>query len=229
MNAALSRILLVDDDEITTSNIIHALAAEGLTVEWAQSGEDALAQLRPGDFGAIILDRMLPNMDGISVIAQLQERHIDTPVIMLSALATINDRVEGLEAGAHDYLVKPFAMTELVARVKSVLRHSRPQADDYLLRYHDLTVNRISGSAQIDGRRLELLPKEFDMLIYLIQNSESVVSRQMLFEALWGYQFETGTNVIDVHVSRLRKKIEQCTDRLVIRSERGLGYKLIWQ
>lgn len=229
MNAALSKILLVDDDEITASNIIHALSAEALTVEWVDNAEAALEKLQPGSFGLIILDRMLPGMTGIDLIARLQERGISIPILLLSALATINDRVEGLDAGAQDYLVKPFAMTELVARVNAILRYSRPQNDDSILCYHDLTINRIEGTAEVGGNDLQLLPKEFEMLVYFVQNSEQAITRQMLLEALWGYKFETGTNVIDVHVSRLRKKIEQNSPHLVIQSERGVGYRLVWK
>lgn len=229
MNGNRPRILLVDDDEITASNINHALDKHGFAVDWVETGEAALASLAKGKHDALILDRMLPGIDGLSVLKSMKDSQIETPTIFLSALATIDNRVEGLDAGADDYLVKPFAMTELIARLNALLRTKQQRQATHIVTYHDLILDRIRKSAEIGGQSLELLAKEFEMLSYLVAHSEQVVTRQMLLEELWGYRFETGTNVIDVHVSRLRKKIEKISDRLLLLAERGIGYRLIWQ
>lgn len=229
MNEVIPHLLLVDDDEITASNIIHALSAYGYIVEWVMSGEAALQRIEAEDFDLILLDRMLPGMDGLSVVQQLQSRQVTTPTILLSALASIDNRVEGLDAGAQDYIVKPFAITELVARIKAVLRDRKRWQTDHVTRFHELVLDRILKNGWIDGHCLELLPKEFDMLYYFAAHSEDIVTRQMLLDEIWGYKFETGTNVIDVHVSRLRKKIEKHSNRLTIRAERGIGYRLQWE
>jgi len=229
MHAVSPRILLVDDDEITASNIAHSLSAEGYVVEWMVSGEAALEHLELHDFDLILLDRMLPGIDGIAMLEQLQSRQVAIPIILLSALASIDNRVEGLDAGAQDYIVKPFAISELVARVNAVLRDRKRWQSDHVVRFHELLLDRISKIGSIGEQPLDLLPKEFDMLHYLVAHSGDIVTRQMLLEEIWGYKFETGTNVIDVHVSRLRKKIEKHSTRLTIRAERGVGYRLVYQ
>lgn len=229
MNEKQPLILVVDDDEITASNINHALGKHGFAVEWVETGEAALASLAKGGFDALVLDRMLPGIDGLHVLRSMRSSGIVTPTIFLSALATIDNRVEGLDAGADDYLVKPFAMTELIARLNALLRSKQQRQTAHIVVYHQLTLDRIRKSATIESQSLELLAKEFEMLNYLVEHSEQVVTRQMLLEELWGYRFETGTNVIDVHVSRLRKKIEKKSDRLLLLAERGIGYRLIWQ
>lgn len=226
-SAVSPRILLVDDDEITASNITYALTGQGYSVEWVTSGEDAVIRAVDSVYDAIILDRMLPGIDGLMTISALRNNGCDSPIIMLSALATIENRVEGLDAGAQDYLVKPFAMAELIARLNATLRDRRNRKEGQFIRYHDLVVDRIKKVASVKGEVLNLLPKEFEMLTYFAMNIGQVITRQMLLETLWGYKFETGTNVIDVHVSRLRKKLEAVSDGITIRAERGVGYRLV--
>jgi two-component system, OmpR family, response regulator len=221
-----SRILLVEDDDATASYITDALCDEGFAVDRANDGRAGLALAREGTYSAIILDRMLPEMDGMAVLNAMRVSNVTTPTIFLSALGSVDDRVEGLRASSQDYLVKPFAIAELVARVHALLRHMPPADDAVRHVFGDLILDRIERTVHRDGQPIELQPREFRLLEYLMRNAGQIVTRKMLLEGVWDYHFDPGTNVIDVHVSRLRKKLDEGSDVPIVHTVRGSGYRL---
>ncbi len=221
------KILLVEDDDATAAYIAKGLAEAGFAVDRAGTGRDGLFLASDGSFDAVILDRMLPGMDGMAVLGALRAGGIDTPVIILSALGTPDDRVAGLTAGSDDYLVKPFAFAELLARLRLLLR--RGQAGPpvtTVLRCGDLEMDLLARRVKRGGRTLVLQPREFRLLEYLLRHAEQVVTRTMLLEGVWDYHFDPGTNVIDVHVSRLRKKLDEGEPETLLHTVRGAGYRL---
>ncbi len=220
------KILLVDDDEATAAYIVKGLTEEGFTVDRAANGRDGFFHASDGSYDAIILDRMLPGMDGMGVLGALRAAEIDTPVLILSALATAEDRVAGLTAGSDDYLVKPFAFGELLARLRALLRRGRSAPVETRLRCGDLELDLLSRKVKRGTRAVDLQPREFRLLEYLLRHAEQVVTRTMLLEGVWDYHFDPGTNVIDVHVSRLRRKIDEGEPRVLIHTVRGAGYRL---
>ncbi len=220
------KILLVEDDESTAAYIIKGLAEEGFTVDRAADGRDGLFQASDGSYDAIILDRMLPSMDGMAVLGALRAAKIETPVIILSALGTPEDRVDGLTSGSDDYLVKPFAFAELLARLRLLLRRSTGSGVETRLACGDLEMDLLSRKVKRAGRTMDLQPREFRLLEYLMRHAEQVVTRTMLLEGVWDYHFDPGTNVIDVHISRLRRKIDDEFDRPLLHTVRGAGYRL---
>jgi two-component system, OmpR family, response regulator len=224
--AMQSRILLVEDDDATASFITDALSVEGFAVDRADDGSAGLALACEGKYSAIILDRMLPVMNGMEVLDGMRVSNVKTPTIFLSALGSVDDRVEGLRAGSQDYLVKPFAIAELVARVHALVR-SVPSGDDAIQHiFGDLIVDRIERTAHRAGQPIDLQPREFRLLEYLMRNQGQIITRKMLLEGVWDYHFDPGTNVIDVHVSRLRKKLDEAGGEPILHTVRGKGYIL---
>lgn len=221
------KILLVEDDPQTASYIIKGLGEEGMTVDHALNGRDGLFHATDGGYDAIILDRMLPGMDGMAVLGALRAGGIHTPVLMLSALGAVDDRVAGLTAGSDDYLPKPFAFAELLARLKLMLRRGAVGTQPTTrLSCADLDMDLLSRKVRRGSRAIELQPREFRLLEYLLRHKEQVVTRTMLLEGVWDYHFDPGTNVIDVHVSRLRRKIDDGEAEPLIHTVRGAGYRL---
>ena len=221
------KLLLVEDDESMAAYVIKGMSEEGFTIDHADNGRDGFFLASDGSYDAIILDRLLPAMDGMAVLAALRAARIETPVIILSAMATADDRVAGLTAGSDDYLVKPFAFAELLARVRLLLRKGgQGSAVETQLRCGDLEMDLLSRKVRRGATLLDLQPREFRLLEYLMRHADQVVTRTMLLEGVWDYHFDPGTNVIDVHVSRLRRKLDDGYDRPLLHTVRGAGYRL---
>lgn len=221
------RVLLVEDDPHTANFIAKGLREDGHTVDHADNGRDGLFLATTESFDAIVLDRMLPALDGLVLLQTLRGAGNRTPVLLLTALGEVDHRVEGLRAGADDYLVKPFAYAELSARLDSVLRRGNAGGSEPTrLRVADLELDLLSREARRGDKRIELQPREFRLLEYLMRQAERVVTRTMLLEAVWDYHFDPQTNVIDVHISRLRQKIDQGYPRPLLHTVRGAGYRL---
>ncbi|MBU1295603.1 MAG: response regulator transcription factor [Gammaproteobacteria bacterium] len=223
------RILVVEDDIVTQGFIKKGLTEQGYQVDVASDGQDALFQALEGDYQLIILDRMLPKLDGMTVLNTLRSAQKTLPVLILSALDSVDERVKGLREGGDDYLVKPFAFAELLARVEILIRRQPMVAvqQSTLLQVSDLKMDLLTRQVWRAGREINLQPKEFQILRYLMEHPKQVVTRTLLFEAVWDYDFDPQTNVIDVHVARLRKKVE--TDDLppILETIRGVGYRLV--
>lgn len=221
------KILLVEDDSETSDYLAKGLREEGHVVQIAADGRDGLFHATDQQFDLIILDRMVPALDGLTVLRALRAADLHTPVLILSALASVGDRIDGLEAGSDDYLVKPFAFAELLARVNALLRRSeaRPAADPRLV-VGDLEIDPLARIVRRAGRVIELKPREYRLLEYFARNAGRVVTRTMLLEQVWDYHFDPGTNVIDVHVSRLRRRLEDGFDKPILHTVRGAGYRL---
>jgi two-component system OmpR family response regulator len=221
------KILIIEDDRETADYLVRGLTQEGHSVEQAGNGQDGLFRATDGSFDLIILDRMVPIIDGLSVLRALRAARIETPVLILSALASVGDRIEGLECGSDDYLVKPFSFAELLARANALLRRSEARvAADPCLTVGDLVIDPLSRTVKRAGRKLDLKPREYLLLEYFARNEGRVVTRTMLLEQVWDYHFDPATNVIDVHVSRLRRKLEEGFDRPLLHTVRGAGYML---
>ena len=220
------KLLLVEDDATTADYIAKGLAEEGFTVDRAGDGRDGLFMATEASHDAIILDRMLPGMDGMAVLAALRAAGIDTPVMILSALATADERVKGLTSGSDDYLAKPFAFAELLARLRIMLRRGKAGQAETRLTCRDLEVDLLSRKAVRGDRSIDLQPREFRLLAYMMRHRGEVVTRTMLLEGVWDYHFDPGTNVIDVHISRLRRKIDEDGEPPLIHTVRGAGYRL---
>ncbi len=226
------RVLVVEDDPKIAGFIVDGLRHEGHAVEWMAEGESGLRCASSGktDFDAVVLDLMLPRLDGFGVLAGMRAQHIPTPVLMLSALASVDDRVRGLRAGADDYLVKPFAMDELVARLLALARRTlttrEPAAAPVLLTCADLTLDRLSRRARRGTVDIELQTREFALLEYFLVNAGRTLTRAMILEHVWGWTFDPRTNVVDVIVLRLRQKTEQGGGTRLIHTVRGTGYVL---
>ena len=221
------KILLVEDDPQTAAYIVKGLSEEGMTIDHATTGRDGLFLATDGGYDAIVLDRMLPGMDGMAVLASLRAGGIATPVLVLSALGAVDDRVGGLTAGADDYLAKPFAFAELLARLRLMLRHGAIAAQPTTrLGCGDLDMDLLTRKVRRGSRAIDLQPREFRLLEYLLRHAGQVVTRTMLLEGVWDYHFDPGTNVIDVHVSRLRRKIDDGEGQPLIHTVRGAGYRL---
>lgn len=219
------RVLVVEDQKKTASFVRKALLAEGFAVDVAEDGETALTLAGATPFDAIVLDIMLPGRDGLSVLRLLRQRRIATPVLLLSARSEVNERVEGLNAGADDYLPKPFALDELLARLRALCRRGTEQASP-LLRVADLTLDTVSRTARRGGVLIELSAREFRLLELLMRAPGRVCSRMMILEKVWDYSFDPGTNVIEVYVSRLREKIDAGRSPKLLHTVRGVGYVL---
>jgi two-component system OmpR family response regulator len=220
------KVLVVEDDREAASYVKRALGEAGHVVDLAHDGEDGLFLAREGSHDVIVVDRMLPKRDGLSLVAALRAEGRPTPVLILSALGQVDDRVTGLRAGGDDYLAKPYAAAELLARVEALGRRSAPLAPDAVMRVGDLELDRLSRRATRAGKAIDLQPREFRLLDYLMRHAGQVVTRTMLLEGVWDYHFDPQTNVIDVHVSRLRAKIDRDFDRPLLHTVRGAGYVL---
>jgi len=221
----MARVLLIEDDEETAAEIRAELDYRGFDVDWAASGIEGLDKARSGGAEAIIIDRLLPGMDGLTIIEALRHEGMRTPVLILSALGAVDDRVRGLAAGGDDYLTKPFATVELIARIEALLR--RPaESRDTVLRVGPLKLDLIARTAQRGARVIELLPREFRLLEYMMRRKEQMVTRAMLLEEVWNYKFVPRTNLVDVHMGRLRRKVDQPDEPPMIHSVRGAGFIL---
>ncbi len=218
------RVLVVEDDRETAEFLQRLLKENGHTVETAADGESGLALAREQAWDVVIVDRMLPRLDGLSLIGTLRGEGVRTPVLILSALSEVDDRVKGLRAGGDDYLTKPYASTELLARIEALAR--RPASADEVTRYTvgDLTLDRLTHKVTRGGQAIVLQPREFRLLEYLMLNAGRVVTRTMLLQHVWDYYFDPQTNVIDVHISRLRSKIDKGFAKPLLHTVRGSGY-----
>lgn len=222
----MTNILTLEDDETTATEIMNELRSHGFNVAWESNGKTGLARAMSEPFDAITLDRMLPGMDGLTLVHSLRQAGFDTPVLMISALSDVDERVRGLRAGGDDYLTKPFAPDEMAARLESLLRRRQVLGNPFLLRHEDIELDLLQRLARRAGQDLRLSPTEFKLLECLMRNSGQIVTRTMLFEAVWGYFFDPGTNLIDVHVARLRKKVDAHGQRPLLNTIRGSGYAL---
>lgn len=220
------KLLVVEDDESTAAYIEKGLKEEGFTVDRCGNGRDALFLATDGSYDAIVLDRMLPGMDGMAVLGGLRAAGIETPVLILSALGTAEDRVGGLTAGSDDYLTKPFSFAELLARLRLLLRRSKGVQPVTKLDCADLEMDLLARKVRRGERNIILQPREFRLLEFLMRHVNQVVTRTMLLEGVWDYHFDPGTNVIDVHISRLRRKIDLPGEPVLLHTVRGAGYRL---
>ena len=223
-----NKILLIEDDQRTAEFLGKGLNDAGYVTDRAADGREGLFLATDGGYAAVVLDRMLPGMDGMAVLAALRAAQIQTPVLILSALGTVDARVEGLTSGADDYLAKPFAFSELLARLKLLIARSDkgPAATEVTLSCADLVVNLLTRRVTRSGQRIDLQPREFRLLEYLLRHKDQVVTRTMMLEGVWEYHFDPGTNVVDVHVSRLRRKIDDGFRPPLLHTVRGAGYML---
>ncbi|WP_298282339.1 response regulator transcription factor [Acidocella sp.] len=221
------RILLIEDDEDMSGFLAGELEAEGYEVALAANGRDGLMQAATGDFDLFLIDRMLPHLDGLGVVQALRSMQIATSVIMITALGRVDERVRGLRAGADDYIVKPFAVPELLARVEAVRRRKVFRSDQSLLKVADLTLNRLTQSALRGEQRIPLKPREFRLLEYLMLNAGVVVTRTMLLEEVWDYHFDPQTKLVESHICRIRLKIDRGFPRELIQTIRGSGYRIV--
>jgi len=222
----LARILTIEDDATTADEIARELSFRGFEVDTVADGVEGLRLAATGKYDAITLDRMLPGLDGLSIASMLKERGLDTPILMISALNDVDERVRGLRAGGDDYLTKPFALDEMATRVEVLLRRRSADASKLVLRFADLELDLVAHVARRGGRDLRLFPKELKLLEVLLRNSGQVMTRTMIFEAVWGYNFDPGTNLIDVHVRALRRKLEGPGLKSLLQTVRGAGYCL---
>ena len=220
------KILVIEDDREAAEYLEKALNEAGHNAHIAGDGETGFALASSGDYDVLVVDRMLPRRDGLSVIAGLRARGNETPVLILSALGEVDDRVTGLRAGGDDYLTKPYAFTELLARIEVLNRRIGTKDVETMYRAGDLELDRLSHTVKRAGREIVLQPREFRLLEYLMRHAGQVVTRTMLLENVWDYHFDPQTNVIDVHVSRLRSKIEKGFETPVLHTVRGAGYML---
>jgi two-component system OmpR family response regulator len=220
-------LLVVEDDRHAAEFLLKGLAEAGHNTDHALNGEDGMHLVKTGKYDAVILDRMLPRVDGLTILLAMRAAGINTPVLILSALGEVDHRIDGLRAGGDDYLVKPFAMGELLARLDVLLRRVRTaDGGETALQFADLEMNLLKRSVKRAGRHIELQPKEFMLLEYLLRHADQVVTRTMLLEGVWNYDFDPKTNVIDVHVSNLRAKIDKQAAQPLIHTIRGAGYRL---
>lgn len=221
------RILLIEDDTEAASYLIKAFKEAGHVAEHAADGEEGYFLASSGDYDVFIVDRMLPKRDGLSVISSLRAEKNETPALILSALGEVDDRVEGLRSGGDDYLTKPYAFSELLARIEVLSkRRGSTLQDDTSIKVADLELNRLAHSVTRAGKAINLQPREYRLLEYLMKNAGQVVTRTMLLENVWDYHFDPQTNVIDVHISRLRSKIDKGFSEPLLHTMRGAGYVL---
>ena len=221
----MSAILVIEDDQETAQEIEAALVQHGYSVQLTSNGARGLEQASTGIWDALVVDRMLPGLDGLSIIRLLRERGTTTPALVLSALDQVSDRITGLRAGGDDYLVKPFALGELTARLEALIRRPGGGAQT-MLRAGPIELNLVARTARRGTRDLALLGREYQMLEYLARRSGQVVTRKMLLEDVFGYRFDLKSNLVDVHIGRLRRKLEQENEPPLIETVRGTGFRL---
>jgi two-component system, OmpR family, response regulator len=226
MTGGHRRILVVEDDPETADQLVEQLATSGYQVDLAASGNEALSRGATCDYAVITIDRMLPDIDGIAVMRKLRDDGVAAPFLIISALGEVDDRVRGLRAGGDDYLVKPFSFVELLARVEALGRRSDTIVKETILRVGDLAVDLVSRTASRRGKNILLLPREFQLLEYLVRNEGSIVSRAMLLQHIWDLHFDPSTNIIDVYVGRVRRKVDGQQAYPLIHTVRGIGYCL---
>jgi two-component system OmpR family response regulator len=220
------RILLVEDDRKIASFVVNGLKAAGYAVDHAPDGEEGLHLALTEPYDTAIVDIMLPKLDGLAVIGKMRAANVSTPVIILSAKGSVDDRVKGLQTGSDDYLTKPFAFSELLARVQALMRRAGGISEPTRLNLGDLSINLLTREVTRGGRKIELQPLEFSLLEYLMRNAGRVVSKTMIMEHVWDYNFDPQTNVVEARMSRLRDKINRGCDRKLIQTVRGVGYVL---
>jgi two-component system OmpR family response regulator len=221
-------VLIIEDDKDVSSFIEQGLTQAGWNVDVADDGKDGLFLATTEDYDALIVDRMLPNVEGLAVIRTLRASNDATPALILSALGEVDDRVKGLKAGGDDYLVKPFAFSELLARLEALVRRAKAAGAgaETTLQVADLELDILKREVKRAGRTIDLQPREYQLLEFLMRHAGQVVTRTMLLEGVWNYHFDPQTNVIDVHISRLRAKIDKEFDRPLLHTVRGAGYRL---
>jgi two-component system OmpR family response regulator len=218
------RILVIEDDPETASQLVDFLAMNGYRVDLADNGDDGLSRGRSTTYAVMTIDRMLPGIDGLAVVRCLREAGIVTPALIISALGEVDDRVRGLRAGGDDYLVKPFAFAELLARVEALARRSAAVVKETVLRVGDLEMDLVSRTVSRGDLEIELLPREFQVLEYLVRNEGQVVPRAMLLQHVWDLHFDPTTNIIDVYVGRVRRKVDSHQAYPLIHTVRGVGF-----
>ncbi|KAA3451672.1 DNA-binding response regulator [Mesorhizobium sp. SARCC-RB16n] len=221
----MMKVLVVEDDAETAEEIVDEFSAAGFDVVRAATGPDGLAKAQTQVFDVITLDRLLPGLDGLSLLEILRGGGVDTPVLVLSALSSVDERIRGLRAGGDDYLVKPFSPAELRTRVEVLARRS-PDPRLTILRLHDLELDLLTRTVRRGSREVDLVPREIKLLEYMLRHANQVVTRAMLFEQVWHYRFDPGTNLVDVHLGRLRRKIDQPGEVPLIHTVRGRGFVL---
>jgi two-component system copper resistance phosphate regulon response regulator CusR len=219
------RILVAEDDRPVASFLKKGLEAEHYAVDVVPDGEEALYMAEAYDYDLLLLDLVLPKMDGLQVLHQIRTRKKNLPVLVLTGRTRVEDRVKGLDLGADDYMVKPFAFRELIARVRALLRRGNAPVD-FTLRVEDLEMNLVERTVRRGDRKIELTPKEFALLEYLMRNQGRAVSRPMIIEHVWNFSFDTMTNVVDVYINYLRKKIDEGAEQKLIHTVRGVGYRI---
>ena len=223
--AAMDKLLLIEDDGETAHEIIAEFVERGFTVDWAVTGIEGLDKARSGNPDVMIVDRLLPGMDGLTIVEALRQEEVRTPVLVLSALSSVDDRVRGLRAGGDDYLTKPFELVELIARIEALLR--RPAENrETKLRVGPLELDLIERTAMRGDRSIDLLAREFRLLEYMMRRKDQTLTRAMLLEEVWKYKFVPQTNLVDVHMGRLRRKVDEPHDPPMIHNVRGVGFIL---
>jgi two-component system OmpR family response regulator len=218
------RVLVIEDDPETAEQLVETLTTNGYHVDLAANGNEGLSRACDGEYAVMTIDRMLPGIDGIAIIRRLRESGVVTPALIVSALGEVDDRVRGLRAGGDDYLVKPFAFAELLARVEALARRSATVVKETVLRVGDLKLDLVSRTVSRGGRDIDLLPREFQVLEYLVRNEGHVVPRAMLLQHVWDLHFDPTTNIIDVYVGRVRRKIDSQQAYPLIHTVRGVGF-----
>jgi two-component system OmpR family response regulator len=223
--AMMAKLLLIEDDRETADEIVAELVDRGFDVDWAATGIEGLDKARSGEPDAMIVDRLLPGMDGLTIVEALRKEQVRTPVLVLSALGAVDERVRGLRAGGDDYLTKPFDLIELIARIEALLR--RPaESRDTKLRVGPLELDLIERTAVRGERSVDLLPREFRLLEYMMRRKDQMLTRAMLLEEVWKYKFVPQTNLVDVHMGRLRRKVDEAHEPPMIHNVRGVGFIL---
>ncbi|MGF6606977.1 two-component system OmpR family response regulator [Paraburkholderia sp. WSM4175] len=224
----MSKVLTIEDDEMTAREIVRELNDRGFTVDWVADGREGMARAFSDEYDVITLDRMLPGADGLTILRTMRGIGIQTPVLMLSALGDVDERIRGLRAGGDDYLTKPFDADEMAARIEVLLRRQQvqPAQSEATLQVGPLKLDLVARTVTRDDQEIALLPTEYRVLQYMMRHAGQTITRTMLFEAVWGYHFDPGTNLIDVHMGRLRKKIDPPGVQPLIQTVRGSGYLL---
>lgn len=220
------RILLVEDDADTATYVARGLREAGFSVEHVSDGREGFYRASASAFDAVVMDRMMPDMDGLSAVRALRAAGVETPILILSALGELDERVGGLRAGGDDYLTKPFGFSELQARLENLIRRRGGKSVETVLRCGELEMDLLARRVSRAGRALDLLPREFKLLEYFLRHKDRVVTRTMLLEQVWGYRFDPHTSIIDTHISRLRKKLDEGFQASMLHTLRGIGYRL---
>ncbi|MBU0723871.1 MAG: response regulator transcription factor [Alphaproteobacteria bacterium] len=219
-------VLVVEDDDDTAAYMERGLKESGHTVDRVSDGREALYMATDKQYDAIVMDRMLPKLDGLTTVQAVRAAGVDTPILILSALGQVDERVKGLKSGGDDYLSKPFSFSELLARLEALTRRRGITTEDTILSCGDLEMDLLGRKVTRAGRPIDLQPREFKLLEYLLRHADQVVTRTMLLEGVWSYHFDPQTNVIDVHISRLRQKLDKDFETPLLHTVRGTGYKL---